>query len=142
MDLLEQMEWGPESMPAVEACSPRQIDLPLGEAADLAATVVADALRGGAALITVAHHGSVSLGAAVRAAIGTPRENVTLHALDVRASHGDDIEALSVIAEHGAYAFIGRNQGGVVRGVHAADPLLADLLAERLGRAAGLRIFT
>jgi hypothetical protein len=29
-----------------------------------------------------------------------------------------------------------------VRGLHAADPLLADLLAERLGRAAGLRLFS
>ena len=78
----------------------------------------------------------------VVSSIGAARENVTLHALDVRTSHGEDIEALSVIAEHGAYAFIGRAEGGVVRGLHAADPLFADLLAERLGRAAGLRIFT
>jgi hypothetical protein len=30
----------------------------------------------------------------------------------------------------------------MVRGLHAADPLLADVLAERLGKAAGLRLFT
>jgi hypothetical protein len=61
----------------------------------------------------------------------------------VRASSpGESIEALAILAEHGAYALIGRSEGGVVRGLHAADPLLADLLAERLGKAAGLRLFT
>jgi hypothetical protein len=69
------------------------------------------------------------------------RDNVTLHTLDVRSTGGDDVEALSIIAEHGCYSLIGRNQGGLVKGLHAADPLLADALAERLGRAAGLRIF-
>jgi ActR/RegA family two-component response regulator len=140
-DLLELLVGERDGSPAMGLSTPRRIELPLTDAAALAATVVADALRGGAALFTVAHHPSLSLSAAVRAAIGPPRENVTVYAVDVRASHGADIEALSVIAEHGAYVFIGRNQGGVIRGLHAADPLLADLLAERLGRAAGLRIF-
>jgi hypothetical protein len=78
----------------------------------------------------------------VRASLGSPRDNVTLHAIDVRAASGENVEAISVIAEHGSYALIGRTEGGVVRGLHAADPLLADLLAERLGRAAGLRLFS
>jgi hypothetical protein len=30
----------------------------------------------------------------------------------------------------------------LIYGIHAADPLLADVLAERLGRAAGLRLLT
>jgi len=46
-----------------------------------------------------------------------------------------------VIAEHGAYALLARAEDGVLRGAHAADPLLADVLAERLGRAAGVRVF-
>lgn len=122
--------------------APRQIELALPEAAALATSVVRNALRGGSAFIVVAHHAGLSLGAAVRGALGTPREDVVLHALDVRGAPGcDDLEALCVLAEHGAYAFVGRSEGGVVRGVHAADPLLADFLAERLGRAAGLRVF-
>jgi hypothetical protein len=52
------------------------------------------------------------------------------------------VEALAILAEHGAYALLGRSEKGVVRGLHAADPMLADFLAERLGRAAGLRLFT
>jgi len=141
-DLLDTLDWAVYAGSAADLSAPRRVELPIAEATALAATVVADALRGGSALFTVTHHASLSLGAAVRASIGAARENVTLHALDVRTSHGEDIEALSVIAEHGAYAFIGRAEGGVIRGLHAADPLFADLLAERLGRAAGLRIFT
>jgi hypothetical protein len=122
--------------------APRLIDLALPEAVGLSTSVVRSALRGGAVFVVVAHHPGLSLGAAVRGALGSPREDVVLHALDVRAAPGcEDVEALCVLAEHGAYAFIGRSQGGFVRGIHAADPLLADFLAERLGRAAGLRVF-
>jgi hypothetical protein len=92
--------------------------------------------------------------------VGLPRDGVTLHAVDVRgsaaagttaprapfeprgSSPSENVEALAVLAEHGAYALVGRCEGGVVRGLHSADPLLADVLAERIGRAAGLRLFT
>jgi hypothetical protein len=141
LDLVDRLAGQPGPSPD-ETAAPRVLELSLADAAALAASVVADALRGGAALITVAHHPGLTLGAAVRAALGAPRDLVTLHAVDVRASQGDDLEALSVIAEHGAYVFIGRSQGGVIKGFHAADALLADALAERLGRAAGLRIFS
>ena len=84
----------------------------------------------------------MSLSAAVRTSIGTSRDNVTLHALDLGfSSEGADIEALAVIAEHGSYALLGRTGGGMLRGIHAADPLLADVLADRLGRAVGVRVF-
>jgi hypothetical protein len=75
--------------------------------------------------------------------LGVPRDNITLHALDVRGpSSAEAVEALAVLAEHGAYVLVGRSDGGAVRGLHAADPLLADVLADRLGKAAGLRLFT
>ncbi|WP_438025306.1 diguanylate cyclase domain-containing protein [Sorangium sp. So ce233] len=122
--------------------APRSLDLSVSDAALLATSVVRNALRGGAVFILVAHHDGLSLGAQVRTLLGTPREDVVVHALDLRSSPGcDDIEALCVLAEHGAYALVGRNQNGFVRGIHAADPLLADFLAERLGRAVGLRVF-
>ncbi|WP_437733162.1 diguanylate cyclase domain-containing protein [Sorangium sp. So ce1335] len=122
--------------------APRALDLSVSDAALLATSVVRNALRGGPVFILVAHHDGLQLGAQVRTLLGTPREDVVVHALDLRSSPGcDDIEALCVLAEHGAYALVGRNQGGFVRGIHAADPLLADFLAERLGRAVGLRVF-
>ncbi len=142
-DVLEAIEWEMNAAQlGADIAAPRPFELPVPEAVALATSVVGDALRGGTAFVAVAHHLDLSLGAAVRATIGPARENVTVHAIDLRSSqNGDDIEALSVVAEHGAYALIGRTRGGVVRGIHAADPLLADLLAERLGRAAGLRVF-
>jgi DNA-binding NarL/FixJ family response regulator len=143
IDMLDALGWDLESPPAGAVSAARAIELPLADAVALAATVVVHAARGGSALIVVAHHESVALGGAVRAALGPPRDGVTLHAVDVRsAAPGESLEALAVIAEHGAYAFLGRSEGGVVRGLHAADPLLADVLAERLGRAAGLRLFS
>lgn len=140
-DLLEALEWEAGTPRLDDLGAPRPVELPVADVAALAAAVTADALRGGAVLITVAHHAGLALGAAVRAALLPVRDNVTLHALDVRGHGSDDVEALSIIAEHACYALIGRNQGGLVKGLHAADPLLADALAERLGRAAGLRIF-
>jgi ActR/RegA family two-component response regulator/GGDEF domain-containing protein len=143
-DLLDALEWdapAPAEPSALSAARP--FELPIPEAVALAAAAVTDALRGGAAFVAVAHHPELHLGAAVRAAVGpVPAESVVLHAIDLRGvPDGQDVEALAVVAEHGAYALVGRSKGGVVRGVHAADPLLVDLVAERLGRAAGLRIF-
>ncbi len=141
---LEALEWEAGAPPAEDVTAPRPLALPLAEVAALAAAVTADAMRGGAVLVTVAHHAGLRLGAAVRAALTPLRANVTFHALDVRPASGEDVEALSVIAEHGCYALIGRtsrDDGGFIKGFHGADPLLADALADHLGRAAGLRIF-
>ncbi|APR83881.1 GAF domain/GGDEF domain protein [Minicystis rosea] len=143
LDLLDALGWELETPPASAVSAARAFELPIADAAALATTVVAHAVRGGATLVVVAHNELLSLGSAVRASLGPPRDNVTVHAIDVRsASPGESVEALAVIAEHGSYAFIGRSEGGTVRGIHAADPLLADVLAERLGRAAGLRLFS
>ena len=143
VDLLDALGWELELPPPSAISAARVLELPLTDAIALATTVVAAAMRGGATMVVVSHHESSSLGAAVRASVGPTRENVTLHTIDARpAAPRDYIEALAVIAEHGSYALIGRSEGGVMRGLHASDPLLADLLAERLGRAAGLRLFS
>ncbi|WP_437588949.1 diguanylate cyclase domain-containing protein [Sorangium sp. So ce1000] len=130
----------PDGASAISA--PRALDLSVSDTILLATSVVRNALRGGAVFLLVAHHDGLSLGAQVKALLASPRDDVVVHTVDLRSSPGcDDIEALCVLAEHGAYALVGRNQGGFVKGIHAADPLLADFLAERLGRAAGLRVF-
>jgi hypothetical protein len=52
-----------------------------------------------------------------------------------------DLEALAVIAEHLLLRpRLGRNEHGRVRAIHAADPLLVDLLIQRLGEAARARL--
>jgi hypothetical protein len=52
---------------------------------------------------------------------------------DVRGEPGcADIEAIVVEAEHGSWVCCGRLDGERFRGVHAADPLLADALSRRL----------
>jgi ActR/RegA family two-component response regulator len=140
-DLLDVLAWDAAATRSNDVASPQPIELDVADAAAFASSVVGDAIRGGPTFIAVATHEHVGLGAAVRASLPR-RDDVTFHALEVRSNGGDPIEALSVLAEHGAYALLGRNVGGVVRAMHAADPLLADLLAERLGRAAGLRVFS
>ncbi|HVY49089.1 MAG TPA: diguanylate cyclase, partial [Minicystis sp.] len=117
-DVLDALGWDFESAggDAPDPFAPRALELPTSEAVALASTVVADALRGGATFVAFAQHARLSLAAAVRATLGAPRDAVTVHAIDVKPGD-EDIEALAILAEHGAYALIGRNEGGVVRGV-------------------------
>jgi hypothetical protein len=140
LELIDILAWEAPSE-AIYAAQP--VRLPLTDAGALGAAVVSEALRGGAATIVLANHDQLGFGSAVKAALGAPRESVTVHAIDLRSiAPGHAIEALAVLAEHGAYALLGRREGSFVRGLHAADPLLTDHLAERLGRAAGLRLFS
>ncbi|MEO5730668.1 MAG: response regulator, partial [Byssovorax sp.] len=145
VDFLETLEWEAGAPPVEDIAAPRPLALPLADVTALTAAVMTDAIRGGAVLVTVAHHAGLRFGAAVRAVLAPLRANVTFHALDVRAGSGEDVEALSIIAEHGCYTLIGRTSrddgGSFIKGFHAADPLLADALADHLGRAAGLQIF-
>lgn len=141
-DLLDVLEWEVHSLGPDLVTTPRAVDIDLADAGDLVGCVVADALRGGAALVVVTHHPTLGLAPAVRAAAASAKEGVVVHALDIRSlPHCDDLEALAVIAEHGCYGLIGRSQAGTLRGVHAADPVLVDALADRMGRAAGVRVF-
>jgi hypothetical protein len=132
---------GIDPSPAGELFAARPFVLAVADAVALATTAVGEALRGGAALIVVTHHDGVALGAAVRALVGSGREGVTLHAIDTSGAAGaQGVEALAVFAEHGAFALVGRTDGATVRGYHAADPLFVDLVADRIGRAAGVRV--
>ena len=120
----------------------RPFRLSLSDAAALAATAVTEALRGGAAMVVVADHPGLALGAAVRGAVGSGRKGVVLHAVDTSSSAAGaaDVEAVAVFAEHGSFALVGRGDGAELRGCHAADPLFSDLLADRIGRAGGVRV--
>lgn len=132
---------GIDPNPAGELFAARPFVLAVADVVALATAVVGEALRGGAALIVVTHHEGAAIGAAVRALIGSGREGVILHAIDTStAAAAQGVEALAVFAEHGAFALVGRGDGATVRGYHAADPLFVDLVADRIGRAAGVRV--
>jgi hypothetical protein len=123
--------------------APKMLELPISQAAALTSAVLAEALRGGSVHAVVTYHPEPNLFSTVRFMLGgTPRPGVTFRALDLRNVAGcGSIEALCVLAEQGAYALIGRVESGVFRGAHTSDPLLVDALAERIGRAAGIRLF-
>lgn len=142
-ELLEMLTWETaNAAPAKQISAVRPLELVEPEAQALVSAVINDARRGGPVIIVVTNHPTSCLGAAARAAIGSDETNVTFHGLDMRSVRGcARIEALAIIAEHGAYALVARNDDGLLHGAHAADPLLADVVAERMGRTAGVRVF-
>jgi hypothetical protein len=120
---------------------PREIELPAMDLVGLAVGAASEAVRGGAARIVAAQRAGVSIGAAVRSALGRDRDDVRFNAVDLGDAPGcGEIEALALVAEHGAYALIGRSEHGVVRALHLADPVFVDLLVLRMGEAAGVRL--
>jgi hypothetical protein len=87
----------------------------------------------------------VSVGAAVRGAldrdVDRDGEAGRVDVVDLAQVEGcGDLEALAVIAQHGAYALLGRMDGTMVYAAHAGDPLLVDLLIDRIGEATGSRL--
>ncbi|RYE92952.1 MAG: response regulator [Myxococcales bacterium] len=120
---------------------PRALELPMVDVLSLVTAALQQATRGGATAVVAAQRDGPGLAAAVRAFPGNNREGFQSHFVDVRHRDGcEDIEALAIVAEHGAYALLGRVDHGKFHGLHAADPLFADLLVQRLGELAGVRL--
>jgi hypothetical protein len=117
------------------------IELPTTDVVALVLGAVREASRGGPALVVLTRHAGVGMGGALGgepARSGTPRQ---VHAVDVSHAPGcENIEVCALVSQQGTYAFAGRVEGHSVRAVHAADPLLADLLIQRLGQVAGARL--
>lgn len=106
--------------------SPYPLDVPGAALFALVARACREALRGGEAGVTTTLQPGLGVAAAARQ-ITTPK------VLDVRGERGcTNIEAVVVEAEHGAWVCCGRVIGERFRGVHCADPLLADVLTRRL----------
>jgi hypothetical protein len=121
--------------------SARPIALSLRDAIDVSISVVSEAMRGGPTFVAVAHHPELGLSSSVRAHLGHERDGVSLHILDLRAAPScQDLQVLTVIAEHGAYLLAGRSDGAGLHGVHGCDPILVDLITLRAGQTAGVRL--
>lgn len=143
---LDEILWAlegapPADDPALAGLVTRALDLPPEAANTLIASVLGDAARAGSALVLAAGGEGAQVGCAVRQASVTARDGVAVYVVDLERMPGQpSVEALAVLSEHATYALLARESGGRLRGIHSADPLLADLLAERVGRTAGVRL--
>ena len=114
--------------------SGRAIELPIAEVVSLVSSAVSYARRGGPAVATVTQRDELGLSAALRLADEGKGFEVRAH--DVRDRPGcAKVEAFALVAEHGSYALLGLLEEGIFRGVHAADPMLAELTAAMIADA-------
>jgi DNA-binding NarL/FixJ family response regulator len=120
--------------------SPFPLDLSTASALSIVTSACREAKRGGAAQVLVTMQPGMALVSAARQAFTHESSDVAVHVADVRsAPRCDDAEAIVIAAEHGTWVCCGRVSGERFRGVHAADPLLADLVSQRLVQASGIR---
>jgi DNA-binding NarL/FixJ family response regulator len=128
--------------PASGVWSPNlaRIDLrPATALGSLSAAACGEALRGGHATILVAFQKESSTLDAVRAMV--VGRDANLHEVEARSfEHCDNAEAVVVVAEHGTWTLCARLEGTQTRVVHSADPLLADVVAQKLAKASGVRL--
>jgi hypothetical protein len=121
--------------------TPRVIELPTTDVVALVLGAVREASRGGPSLAVLTRHAGVGIGGALggeATRAGVPKQ---VHTVDVSHAPGcQTIEVCALVSQQGTYAFAGRVEGHTVRAVHAADPLLADLLVQRLGQLSGARL--
>lgn len=111
--------------------SPYPLDVANTALFSLVARACKEALRGGETTVVTTLQPGLGVAAAARQ-VSVPKVH------DLRTEPGcDNVEAIVVEAEHGAWVCCGRVVGERFRGVHAADPLLADVLSRRITAAGG-----
>ncbi len=121
--------------------SPHYIELAATDLVSLALSSVSEAWRAGQARVVASVHPGISVGGALRAEHGRDGDGLRFDAVDVSSLDGcANLDILCVVAEHSAYVLLGRSEGNVVRAVHAADPLLVDLILGKLADATDLRL--
>lgn len=140
-EILDALFWRlGEASQGLGLTAPQMIELPLMDVVGLTAAAVNEATRSGGTRIVASQRTGLSIGAAVRAALSNSRDDVLLDIADIPPnSPCRDLEVLILISEHGSYALLGRTTQGLLRAVHSSDPVLADLLVQRLGEAVGMR---
>jgi GGDEF domain-containing protein len=120
--------------------TPYPLDLAAPAVLSLVSSACREARRGGAMSVHVTLQPGLGLATAARQALAQSGSSGTVHVLDVRSTPGClDIEAMIVQAEHGTWVCCGRTERDRFRGIHAADPLLGDLLLQRLVAAGTMR---
>lgn len=140
-EILDALFWRlGEASQGLGLIAPQIIELPLMDVVGLTAAAVNEATRSGGTRIVASQRSGLSIGAAVRAALANSRDDVLLDIAEIPpTSPCRDLEVLILVSEHGSYALLGRTAQGLLRAVHSSDPVLADLLVQRLGEAVGMR---
>ncbi len=119
---------------------PRPIELPVRDVLAVAGSAVQEATRAGATWLLASQRAGLSVGSAVRAAVSRDRDAPRIESVDLSALDGcKDLEVLALVTQHSAYTLLGRVSGDIMRAVHSADPLFADLITDRVGAALGTR---
>jgi len=130
-------------------CSTYPLDLSVSALAGLVEHVCRDAKRGGHATFLATEHPGRGLGGIARSLIPTPSVDSSRRGRPDRRSRttqgssveirdvqklpdSEDILAVVVRAEHGVWVTCGRLERDRYVGVHATDPLLADLVSDRI----------
>jgi hypothetical protein len=120
--------------------TPYPLDLAAPAVLSLVNAACREARRGGTLTVHVTLQAGLGLATAARQALAQTAAGGAVHVLDVRNTPGClDVEAMVVQAEHGTWVCCGRSESNRFRGVHAADPLLGDLLLQRLVAAGSMR---
>ena len=118
--------------------APSPLDLVAPAVLSLVGAACREARRGGSTSVLVTARGGMGMASAARQVF--EGQDPAVHLADVRSAAGcENAEAIVVNAAHGAWVCCGRRDEERFRGVHAADPLLADLGAARLSLASGVR---
>jgi ActR/RegA family two-component response regulator/GGDEF domain-containing protein len=118
--------------------SPYPLELVAPAMLSLVGAACREARRGGSASILVTMRSGMGMASAARQADAGRDGAVQL--ADVRSdARCENAEAIVINAEHGAWVCCGRRDEDRFRGIHAADPMLADLVAQRLAQAGGIR---
>jgi hypothetical protein len=120
--------------------SPYPLELVAPAMLHLVTAACREARRGGGASVLVSARAGRGMASAVRQAFAGDAHDSSVVVADIRsAPKCENVEAIVLHAEHGAWVCCGRRDEDRFRGVHAADPLLADLVAQRLAQASGTR---
>ncbi len=121
--------------------APRRVELPLMDFIAMGVAAATEAVRTGSVQLVATERGGMSLGSALRAQLGEDGDRVRIRTVDLsRHPELANLEALTIVCEVSAVAMLARTEGSMTRAVHAADPLLADLVTQRLGEASGERL--
>lgn len=128
------------SMLGAGARTPFPLDLAPPAVLSLVAAACREGRRGGALSVHVTLQPGLGLATAARQSLAPLSATSAVHVLDVRNTPGcADVEVLVVQAEHAVWLCCGRIDRDRFRGVHASDPLLADLLLHRIVQAGAMR---
>ena len=141
-EILDSLLWRlEEASQGLGMEAPQLISMPMLDAVGLVLAVVNEACRGGETKVVASVHTGMSIGGAIRGGLSPDREQLQIEIVDINAHAAcRDLEVLVVVAEHGVYSMIGRSSGGSLRALHSAEPVLADLLVQRLGELVRMRL--